>query len=85
MGKHDCNYQIVYRGETLQKYEPGRWVFFQRPKEYGGGYWLGRIYDGVFMPVLERPASLSEEIIILNQLNEAASNFMTFDDKFKLI
>lgn len=85
MGKHDCNYQIVYRGETLQKYEPGGWVFFQRPKECGGGYWFGRTYVGVFMLDLERPVSLHDGIIFLNQLNEVASNFMTFDDDFKLI
>lgn len=42
MGKKDSNYQIVYRGEGLKNFIPGGWVFFQRPKECGGGYWLGR-------------------------------------------
>lgn len=49
MGKKDDNYQIVYCGERLERYHRGGWVFFQRPKECGGGYWLGRAHDNVFM------------------------------------
>jgi len=48
MGGKDSNYQVVYRGETLEHYKPGGWVFFQRLKEYGGGYWLGRTYEDCF-------------------------------------
>lgn len=40
----------------------GGYVFFQRLKEYGGGYWLGKIYEDGFEFVLERPTSLSEGI-----------------------
>ncbi|EPU0990948.1 ABC transporter ATP-binding protein [Cronobacter turicensis] len=49
MGKKDDDYQVVYRGEDLPRYVPGGLVFFQRLKECGGGYWLGRTCDGVFM------------------------------------
>lgn len=48
MAGSDSNYQVVYRGESLTDYAPGGLVFFQRPKENGGGFWLGRTYDGVF-------------------------------------
>lgn len=48
--------------ETLNYFKPGGYVFFQRLKEYGGGYWLGKIYEDGFEFVLERPTSLSEGI-----------------------
>lgn len=48
MAGSDSNYQVVYRGESLTNYVPGGLVFFQRPKENGGGFWLGRTFDGVF-------------------------------------
>lgn len=60
MGSKDSNYQVVYRYEPLMKYVPGGWVLFQRPKSCGGGFWLGKTYDGVFMLELERPVPLSE-------------------------
>ncbi len=37
MGGKDSNFKVVYRGETLQNFIDGGWVFFQRPKECGGG------------------------------------------------
>lgn len=55
MAGSDTNYQIVYRGDYLECFHPGGWVFFQRPKEVGGGFWLGRTYDFVFMIELPRP------------------------------
>lgn len=48
MGAPDMNYQVVYRGRQLERFVPGGWVMFQRPKECGGGYWLGRTYDDCF-------------------------------------
>lgn len=36
----DANYQIVYRGDDLECFHSGGWVFFQRPKHAGGGFWL---------------------------------------------
>lgn len=58
MAMPESNYQVVYRGEYLTNYKPGGWVFFQRPKECGGGYWLGRTYDNVFIIEYEKPTSL---------------------------
>ncbi|MFP8620397.1 hypothetical protein ACLH2L_09885 [Klebsiella grimontii] len=84
MGKIDCKYQVVYRNEGVECFISGSWVFFQRPKECGGGYWLGRTFDNVFMLELEYPVSLHEGIIFLNQLTEVADKFMDFDDDFQL-
>lgn len=38
MGVKDSNYQVVKRGEGLPRFVDGGWVFFQRLKEYGGGF-----------------------------------------------
>ncbi|HBR5003190.1 TPA: hypothetical protein L9X48_000532 [Klebsiella pneumoniae] len=84
MGKRDCKYQIVYRDEALEYFISGGWVFFQRPKASGGGYWLGRTFDDVFLLELEYPVSLHEGIVFLNQLTEVADKFMDFDDDFQL-
>lgn len=35
MAGHDLGLQVVYRGEALEYYRPGGWVFFQRPKGTG--------------------------------------------------
>lgn len=55
-------YQIVDRGETLPRYVPGGWVFFRRAKECGGGYWLGKTYDGYFLFEFDQPVKLSAGI-----------------------
>jgi hypothetical protein len=63
MGSKDGGgYDILYRGETRDYIPPGRLMFFQRLKEYGGGYWLGRAYDNAFIFELEHPVSLSQGI-----------------------
>ncbi|WNI83142.1 hypothetical protein [Enterobacter ludwigii] len=80
MGAKDSNYQIVYRGQTLDVYRPGGWVFFQRPKECGGGYWLGRTYDDVFMIEYERPVSLNEGmryLILVDDVESKSDEFIT--------
>lgn len=84
MGKRDCKYQIVYRDEALEYFIPGGWVFFQRSKTCGGGFWLGRTFDDVFMLELVYPVSLHEGIVFLNQLSDVADKFMDFDDDFQL-
>ena len=45
MGGKDSSYQIVYRGETLENFKPGQYVFFQRAKEYDIG-WAGLMKMG---------------------------------------
>ncbi|AIR84877.1 hypothetical protein LH22_05125 [Pantoea rwandensis] len=68
MAGSDANYQIVYRGDSLECFHLGGWVFFQRSKEAGGGFWLGRTFDFVFMIELQHPVSLHEGIIYLQKL-----------------
>ena len=84
MGRRDDNYQIVYRGESLPHYTPGGWVFFQRPKKNGGGYWLGRTFDGVFVLEILEPVSLSQGIAYLLKLSAEIENHQQPDDNFCL-
>lgn len=84
MGVKDANYQIVYRGQALNDYRPGGWVFFQRPKEYGGGYWLGRTYDNVFIIEYECPTSLREGLMFLISLRQVEAKSDDFDPNFSL-
>lgn len=83
MGK-DSSYDVIYRGMEVDYIPIGRWVFFQRLKEYGGGYWLGRVDENCFMLAIERPVSLSEGIDFMLQLNRVEKDFLTFDDDFQL-
>lgn len=43
MAGSDSNFQVVYRSESLTDYAPGELVFFQQPKDNGGGFWLGHL------------------------------------------
>lgn len=78
MAGSDSNYQVVYRGESLTNYALGGLVFFQRPKENGGGFWLGRTYDGVFWFEISAPVSLSQGLLYL----QAMKNSVLVDTKF---
>jgi len=78
MAGSDSNYQVVYRGESLTDYAPGGLVFFQRPKENGGGFWLGRTYDGVFWLEISAPVSLSQGLLYL----QAVKNSVPADVKY---
>lgn len=80
----DASYQIVYRGQVLENYRPGGWVFFQRPKECGGGYWLGRTYDNVFIIEYERLTSLNGGMIFLLSLKEVESKSDDFNPNYSL-
>ncbi|MBP2156848.1 hypothetical protein [Erwinia rhapontici] len=82
MGGKDANYQIVHRGEKLDVYHSGQWVFFQRPKPCGGGYWFGRTYDDCFWLEFERPTSLRAGLLYLMSLESLQSD--RFDDDFRL-
>lgn len=84
MGLKDSNYQVVYRYEQLPHYVQGGWVLFQRPRVYGGGFWLGKTYDGVFMLELEHPVTLSDGIEYIILSSRVAENFMDFDEDFRL-
>ncbi|EIN2771765.1 hypothetical protein LOP64_003844 [Escherichia coli] len=84
MGGKDSNYQIIYRGDSLDYLRPGEWVFFQRKKEVGGGYWLGRTYPDFYQFGPELPVSLSQglQYIMASDKVEAVSHI--FDDDFEL-
>ncbi|HDZ8192434.1 TPA: hypothetical protein RUT31_000362 [Enterobacter kobei] len=84
MAGHDLDFQVGYRGETLEHYRPGGWVFFQRPKECGGGYWLGRTFDGVFMIEHERPVSLNDGMNFLASIKKVGAKSEEFDPNFSL-
>jgi len=84
MANTDSNYQIVYRGERLEHFIPGGWVFFQRLKEYGGGYWMGQTFEDGFVFGMERPVSLNEGLRYLTVVT-AVANQPDFDDDFTLI
>lgn len=84
MGKKDDNYQIDYRGERLERYHPGGWVFFQRPEECGGGYWLGCTYDDLFWLELEFPFSLHDGVVYLLHYEKVEARSTKFDDNFSL-
>lgn len=84
VGGKDSNYQIVYRGEALPRFVPGGWVFFQRPKECGGGYWLGRTYGDCFWFEFEKPISLGCGLEYLITSRAVEERHMDFDDDFQL-
>ncbi|MDU5838393.1 MAG: hypothetical protein E6Z53_15220 [Pantoea sp.] len=84
MAKSADKFKIVHRGESLTYYTPGEWVFFQRSRESGGGYWLGRTYDFVFIIELPQPVSLHQGILFLNSLEPQSTFKPESADDFKL-
>ncbi|WP_142971400.1 lF-82 [Enterobacter hormaechei] len=65
MGK-DLKYEVIPRGANIAYITPGKWTFIQRKKEYGGGWWFGRVYDDYFLLEFERPTSLVDGIAYIN-------------------
>lgn len=84
MGGKELGFQIVYRGESLERFIDGGWALFQRSKRSGGGYWLGCTYDGVFIIELEWPTSLHKGIKYLMTVNQIERKSHIFDDDFTL-
>ncbi|HCR1107402.1 TPA: hypothetical protein OMU21_004981 [Klebsiella aerogenes] len=84
MGVKDSNYQVVYRGELLPRFVPGGWVLFQRAKQYGGGYWLGRTYDDCFWLEFDKPTSLADGIAYIITYRSVEAQSHIFDDDFQL-
>lgn len=84
MGVKDSNYQIVYRGEVLDHLIPSQWVFFQRLKSYGGGYWLGRTYSDFYQFGPELPVSLSQGLQYIMASDKVEAESHVFDDDFEL-
>ena len=71
MGKRNDNYQIVYRGQQLQWYVPGGRVLFQREKQDGGGFWIGRTCDGVFWLEVDRPLFILDALAAIADLDRS--------------
>lgn len=80
MGGKDLGFEVVYRGETRDRIEPGTYVFFQRQKEHGGGFWLGQAYDDWFGFVIEEPVSLRVGMNYLSDMNTVQQQGHVFDD-----
>ncbi|SFR13920.1 hypothetical protein SAMN04487773_3265 [Enterobacter sp. kpr-6] len=81
MSGSDTGFEVVYRGQMHEYFIPGTRVFFQRLKEYGGGYWLGRVYDDAFIFDIERPVSLAEGMDYILISRKVESSFMDFEDE----
>jgi hypothetical protein len=52
--------------------------FFQRLKEYGGGFWVGRTYTNASISGVERPVSLIEGMQFMIAVNSVESRYMEF-------
>ena len=74
MGK-DGSYDVIHRGEYMERVIPGKWLFIQRAKEYCGGWWFGRGYDDCFMLEFDKPTSLGKGSITF-WLTAGFSNFL---------
>lgn len=85
MGGKDAKYQVIYRGEQLEHYHPGEWVFFQRPRECGGGYWFGRTYDDCYWLEFDKPVSLRDGLEYILIANAVEARAHLFDDDFELL
>jgi hypothetical protein len=86
MGGKDSSFEVVYRGGIYHHYLPGKWVFFQREKHYGGGFWIGQAYDDGYLFGIPWPVSLREGIKFLSTLDRPPpGNFIGGDvDDFEL-
>lgn len=84
MAKSPEKFQVIYRGEVLVYYNLGEWVFFQRPKERGGGYWLCKTYDFVFMLEIPYPVSLRQRMVFMDAVEGIGAFKLPSVDDFKL-
>lgn len=86
MGGKELGFEVVYRGENRDWIMPGRYVFFQRSLEHGGGFWLGQVYDDCFVFAMERPVALREgiEFLMATKENEQQMDTIQNLDDFKL-
>jgi len=80
MGSKELGFDVVVRGDTRDYIKPGSYVFFQREKEHGGGFWLGQAYDDWFGFVIEEPVSLRQGIEYLMSLRSNESQLGGFHD-----
>lgn len=76
MGVKDSNYQVVKRGESLPRFVDGGWVFFQRLRKYGGGFWVVRTCTDAFIFGIERPVPLTEGMQFMIAINSSEARHM---------
>lgn len=74
MGK-DGSYDVIHRGEYMERVIPGKWLFIQRAKEYGGGWWFGRGYNDCFMLEFDKPTSLGGRDRLHSGLRQGSATF----------
>ena len=80
MGSKELAFDVVMRGDTRDYIKPGSYVFFQREKEHGGGFWLGQAYDDWFGFVIEEPVSLRQGIEYLMSIKRVEPQLGGFHD-----
>lgn len=80
MGSKELAFDVVVRGDTRDYIKPGSYVFFQREKEHGGGFWLGQACDDWFGFVIEEPVSLRKGIEYLMSIKRVESQLGGFHD-----
>ena len=83
MGGKDLGYDVIHRGVTQDIITPGKWIFIQRAKLYGGGWWFGRAYHDVFMFEFDQPTSLGAGIDYILAYG-STKKLPQFDDDFQL-
>ncbi len=84
MTRADCDrYERESVIRALGESRRGPGVLIQRAREYGGGWWLGRAYDDVFMLEFERPSSMSDGISYILS-HGRMQNATLWDDDFQL-
>lgn len=80
MGGKDLGFDVVLRGQTRDHIKPGIYVFFQRERELGGGFWFGQAFDDWFGFVIEEPVSLRYGMEMLQTIAGQQKDIMKFDD-----
>lgn len=80
MGGKDLGFDVVLRGQTRDHIKPGIYVFFQRERELGGGFWFGQAFDDWFSFVVEEPVSLNYGMQYLISIRGNQEGIMNFDD-----
>lgn|GEM_PF-1901476 len=84
MGAKEIGFEVVYRGEYYDYKIPGTWVFFQREKHYGGGFWLGQAFDDCYLFGLPWPVSLRQGMAYLSSLKPTVEPVIGSVDDFEL-
>lgn len=66
MGGKDLKYQMILADETLQYFNPGQIVFFERARRYGGGWWMGITHVDGYEFIFNHPIKFSQGLEWMN-------------------